>query len=96
MLIVAVGAGALPQRLRTWALWMGLASLMVTGTAFCFLLYAPRDYMVRYPALQTVLHPYLIALYASLALILGGGILTGIAGRKALSHLSSAGSHHSD
>jgi hypothetical protein len=36
------------------------------------------------------------ALHASLALILGGGILTGIAGRKALSHLSSAGSHHSD
>ena len=78
VLLCAAGAFLAAPRCAACLRW-GLALVSVVAVVCLYILYwAPRDYMLRFPATATVLHPYRVAGYAGLAVVIGLGILLGM------------------
>ena len=56
-----------------------VACALVFGCAVVvFLLAGPKDYLISFPFLTPVLHPWLLALYSMVAFFVTGAILLGI------------------
>jgi len=77
-LIVAGYAFSAAPRFRAGLRWAVVAALVVAGLSLSILLWARRDYMIRFPTTATLLHPWLVAFYLALATIVVLGILLGL------------------
>lgn len=80
ILVVAVGAFFGAPRFAVALRWTLAAALLVFAVGVYLLFWAPSDYLVRFPTFSTVLHPYLVAFYVALSLVLGTGISLGLLG----------------
>ena len=82
--IVAVVSAVGARRYFALMLTGSLVCLGLAGAGFTFLAYGPKDYLVRYPSLIDLIHPYQIAVYSFVELVVGGGALLGILARAVL------------
>ena len=81
-LIVAIVTAVISGRRRFKILSAGLILIGLTVVCFMFLSFGPKDYMIRYPFLANVFHPYRIGLYGAIMLILGSGMVIGVVSRS--------------
>ena len=88
VLAIAAVVAILATRRPLLALGSGLLCLGVTVAGFAFISFGPRDYMVRYPGLATIAHPYLLALYLLVTLVAGAGLVLGAVSRLVVNFVS--------
>lgn len=63
--------------------WAAISCIAVAALAVIFILYAPKEYMLHIPeGLRTILHPWILALFALVSGILGiSGVIGSVADR---------------
>ncbi len=81
ILVVAACAFFAAPRAATPLRWTLGVALVVFVIGVYLLFWAPSDYLLRLPALATVLHPYLVAGYVAASLVLATGISLGLLAR---------------
>ena len=77
VVLMAIPVSLLPKRFRGVLTMTAACALVFVGAAVAFLEVGPKDYLVRFPFLTNVLHPYLIALYAFIAVIYTSAVMLG-------------------
>jgi hypothetical protein len=84
VLLAALAATAVPQRFSAWLrIFVGIA--LASGIAgFGFVAFGPKDYLTRWPSLVNVAHPYLLALFSAVAMLLSMGAWLGLVARRIL------------
>ena len=61
---------------------VGVTALALGIMVFAFFVFAPKDYLVRWPSLSSWFHPFQLVWYSGLLCLFGGGILLGSAARR--------------
>ena len=84
IVLIAIPASLAAERFLRPLLVLGAAALLLGVAGFAFISVGPKDYLVRFPALSSILHPYVIALLGGLAVIFGLGLLLGLLARVVL------------
>ena len=84
IVLIAIPASLAAERFRRPILALGVAALVLGVAGFAFISVGPKDYLVRFPALSSILHPWAIGLCGGLAVILGLGLLLGLMARVVL------------
>ena len=76
IVLVALGAFFIP-RYRSQMLTVAFTLIVLIVTCFMFLNFGPKDYMVKYPYISNILHPYRLGLYCFVMLVISLGIFVG-------------------
>ena len=87
VILIALPVALVAARYRALMAALGLGAVAVALGGLAFLLFGPKDLLVRYPALVNVLHPYRVGLWIGLAVVAGTGILLGVLARMAYQRL---------
>ena len=77
VVLMAVPASLLARRFRRVLTTTAACAVLFVGAAMAFLEIGPKDYLVRFPFLASAFHPYLIALYAFIAVIYASAVALG-------------------
>jgi hypothetical protein len=69
VLLATLAVALAPERYRSTLQFLGVIALMVGFGGFGFLAFGPKDYLVRWPALSNLLHPYRLSLFSLIAVL---------------------------
>jgi hypothetical protein len=75
MFAIVAGASLAPRRYNRVVVAIGCAMLAGAAAGWLVIFAGPRDLWLRYPALVIFLHPYVLALDATLAVPFGIGLI---------------------
>ena len=81
VLLVTVCAFIAAPRYTACLRWVLVLAATLAAGGLYLLFWAPRDFIIRFPAFATVLHPWLLALYVAFSLIVAFAILLAFTGR---------------